>query len=76
MNEKNEENDDDEEDEGGDCREVLATAGGFSPSSFSGHPSPHTEHPTVQSLTSTDYSSGGAGIKVELGVKIVRCAKA
>ena len=70
MKDENEEEKDNDEEERGDCREVLATAGGFSPSSFSGPPSPHPEHPTVQSLTTTDYSSGGGSIKVELGVKM------
>ena len=38
MKDENEEEKDNDEEERGDCREVLATAGGFSPSSFSGPP--------------------------------------
>ena len=76
MKDENEEEKDNDEDERGDCREVLATAGVSPPPPSLALP-PRTLNTLLcsHSLLLTTRQ-GVEGIKVELGVKIVRCVKA
>ena len=70
--EKEKYDDDDEEEDRVDCREVLATAGGFSPPPLLALP----EYNTLHSLTTSQGVGGRVAIEEELGVKIVCYVKA